>query len=81
MTITKTTITSFVLATLLVTTLAHPTEEFNERGVTLEKRGPKGKDKSNPKNVEWDKTNWPNIAEFDCYTFLCSPHYAGEHVL
>jgi hypothetical protein len=82
MAITETTVTSFLLATLLASTLALPAEEINGRGVTLEKRGPKkGKDKSNPKRVEWDQTNWPETSEEDCAVMLCSPQYAGEHVL
>lgn len=81
MAIMKTMLTSFLLATLLATTLALPTEEVSERGA-LEVRGKKkGSSKDNPKRVEFDNSAWYATSEEDCYVYLCSPEYAGEHRL
>lgn len=64
---------TFLLSLLFSVAFAAPFNEPVEAGLVARAGdgGEPGKSKSNPKNAEFDISNWEDISEEDCYAMLC----------
>lgn len=64
---------TFLLSLLFSVAFAAPFNEPVEAGLVARAGdgSEPGKSKSNPKNAEFDISNWEDISEEDCYAILC----------